>query len=235
MSLEPWSPQQLQEAVILIASSTLKRAVIVWPGDHADIRRSFAAHSLHLHTAASNFIAQAVPSLPQVFVFDRWLSSFAQHDEHPDNHDISFVGPTIMDAAHNSPHFLPPNQPLEPLEVSVMRWPPSLEGLVTVQLDGAMLAEVPFRGEEFDTAVPLPHSLSSGTHTIVLCAIAGSHIVAQSSVTIVIAGPPLSKWPGGAPSPAVSNQAPLQPPPQTIPDNLLAEFTMNHSADVDYM
>ena len=235
MSLQPWSPQQLQEAVVLIARSTLKRAVIVWPGDHADIRRSFAAHSLHLHAAASNFMAQAVPSLPQVFVFDRWLSSFAQHDEYSHHDGISCVGPTIMDAGHNSPHFLPPNQPLEPVEVSVMHWPPSLEGLVTVQLDGAMLAELPFRGEEFDTKVPLPHSLSSGTHTIVLCAIAGSHIVAQSSVTIVIAGAPLSKWPDGAPSPAVSNQAPLQPPPQTIPDHLLSEFTMNRSADVDYM
>ncbi len=188
--------------------------MIVRPGDRADIRRSFAAHSLHLHTAASNFIAQAALSLPQVFVFDRWLSSFAQHDEHPDDHDISFVGPTIMHAAHNFPHFLPPNQPLEPVEVSVMRWPPSLEGVVTLQLDGDMLAEVPFSGEEFDTTVPLPHSLSSGTHTIVLCAIAGSNTVALSSVTIVIARPPRSKWPGGAPSPAVS---------------------MNHSADVDYM
>ena len=101
-----------------------------------------------------------------------------------------------------------------------------------------LLAELPIEHlshDTFEAKVPLPGSLAIGSHVIVLRAAVGSSVVAQSSVTIVVANQPPSKWPQGAPAAPNATQHPLLPPPSTIHPHLLADFTMNHTADVDYM
>jgi hypothetical protein len=237
VSLHAWSPQQLQEAVYLIAQSTMKRAIIIWPGDAVLIHQRFAEHSLYIHAAATRFISNAMPSVGQTFVFDRGFPSLSTSPR-ADLHGLSFGGPIVMDSARSSPQFVSPGQVLEPVEVYVMFWRLSLPGVVTVELDGNLQAKIPFESHEedsFETSVPLPDSLPAGTHVVVIRAAVNSSVVAQTSATIVIANGSFSKWPNGLPTPETQYNAALQPPPQTIPPHLLSEFTMNHTADVDYM
>lgn len=233
---------QLQQAVALVASSTMTRAVILWPGDRAGIELSFARHALHLHAAATHYMSTACASLGQVLVFDRGLPvSLLPTPLSQDDEGILFSGPIIVDVAHTSPHFVSPNQSLAPVEVYVTMWPRGASGVVTLELDGASLAELlinPDNVEQdsFEATVSLPESLPSGTHVVVLRAAIGSGIVAISSVTIVIqSAQQPSKWPHGLPTPEVAYQVALKPPPQTIPSHMISDFTMNHTADVDYM
>jgi hypothetical protein len=233
--------------VALIASSTMTRAVILWPGDRAHIELSFARHALHLHAAATQYMSTACASLAQalgqVLVFDRGLPvSLLPAPLNQDDEDILFSGPIIVDVAHTSPHFVSPNQSLVPVEVYVTMWPRGASGVVTLELDGALLAKLLINPgnvdqDSFEPTVPLPDSLPSATHVVVLRATIGSRIVALSSVTIVIQSSllPPSKWPHGLPTPEVAYQVALKPPPQTIPSHMISDFTMNHSADVDYM
>jgi hypothetical protein len=235
VSLRPWSRAQLQAAVLLIAQSTMKRAVIIWP-DNADlVKQRFAEYSLYIHAAATAFISKALPSLGQIFVFDR---GFPTPSTSPLSDVVAFDGPIVMDSARNTPQFVRSGERLEAVEVYVMFWRLSLPGVVIVELDGVMLAEIPFEIQtehSFETSVPLPDTLASGTHVVVIRAAVESSVVAQSSVTIVVADEAFSKWPNGSPTPEIQYKAALQAPPQTIPPHLLSEFTMNHTADVDYM
>jgi hypothetical protein len=234
VSSRAWNSQQLQEAVQLIADSTMHRAIIIWPGEPTHIKQRFAEHSLHVHDAATLFMATALPSAGRILVFDRGFSTLSQ-SSHP---DLQFRGPIVTDTARSSPHFLSPGQPVEPVGVYVMFWPPSVPGVVSVELDGTLLAEIPFESQNddsFEASVPLPEALATGTHVVVLRAAARSNVIAQSSASIVIANEPVSKWPNSIPAPEVQHQVALQPPPQTIPAHLLPEFTMNHTVDVDYM
>jgi hypothetical protein len=219
----------------------MKRAVIIWPGEPGEIEQVFASHSLHLHAAASSFMSRELPSVGQVFVFDRGFP-FPPLPNSPYD-DISFSGPIIEDISHNSPHFHPSDQqPLQPVLVSVMFWPLSMKGLVNVELDGFPLVEIPILlqndNRDFETPVTLPDSLANGTHVIVLRATSDSNTartIAQSSVVIVVGNRPPSKWLGSVPTLDALNQVALEPPPRIIPQHLISEFTMNHTADVDYM
>lgn len=230
---------QLQQAVALVASNTMTRAVIVWPGDRADIERIFAHHALHLHAAATLYMSTACAFLGQILVFDRGLPVSTPLNQ--DDEGLLFSGPIIVDVAHNSPHLVSPNQSLVPVAVYVTMWPRGASGVVSLELDGALLAELlinhdNLEQDSFEATVSLPESLPIGTHVVVLRAAIGSHIVAQSSVTIVIQSSQLpSKWPNGLPTPEVAYQVALKPPPQTIPSHMISDFTMNHTADIDYM
>jgi hypothetical protein len=218
----------------------MKRAVIIWPGQPAEIERCFASHSLHLHAAASTFMSQLLPSVGQVLVFDRGFPFPSLPKSSYD--DISFSGPIIINIGHTSPHFHPSDQPMEPVQVSVMFWPISEKGVVNVELDGYPLVEIPIVlqnvNDDFETTVTLPDSLADGSHVIVLRVTSDSNsprTIAQSSVVIVVGHRPHSKWSGSVPTLDVLNQVALEPPPRIIPQHLISEFTMNYTADVDYM
>jgi hypothetical protein len=213
----------------------MKRAVVIWPGNPAEIKASFAEHSLHMQSAAALHLSRALPWIGQVFVFDRGLP-FSMLPQ-PSHADFSFSGPIIIDSAHNSPHFLSSNEPVQPVEVCVMFWPVSLPGKVHLELDGVVFADIlidQLQDDSFEAKVPLPEPLASGTHVIILRALAHSSIVAQSSVTIIVSEQSLTMRPKRLPTPEAVHLS-LQPPPQTIPPHLFSHFTMNNTADVDYM